>query len=288
MSQQRLSPDSSGRAIHHHAAPAGLDAWLVDQDVARAPTVVEAELDGEMFVVKRERGSWWGHIDYALRYIRAAGLAVFCKVLLGEFPSPSVLLRNGLSYETERLVYLNRIGCAVPAVWRSAPGLLVLEHVGVDLADLIRNGTPEYRLALTLAAGQDLAAFHRRGLWHGGSQIRNLTVRDGRLWRIDFEENIGDALSLPLAQAYDLFQMLASLLSLRALSPTVMHDLGRQMLEHYFHANPSDEIRFHLMRISRLLDIVSMILHPLLGRLPWRDVQGFFRVVDVLHRFLKS
>ena len=101
-------------------------------------------------------------------------------------------------------------------------GLLVLEYVGEDLADLIRNEDSTTRLWL---------AQPPRRIWRpsraragcGGAQIRNITLREGELWRIDFEENIGSALSRPLTQAYDLFQMLASITSLR----TLPDDVGR-------------------------------------------------------------
>lgn len=233
-------------------------------------------------VVKRRRASVVGGISYALRYIRAFLLGVVCKLFLGEFPHPGVLLRNGLDYEGERLRRLVQAGCRVPQVWLQEPGLLVLEHVGDDLSSLIRHGSNEQRLALSHEAGRDLAEFHLAGFVHGGAQIRNITLRSGEMWRIDFEENIGEALSRPMAQAYDLFQLVASLQSLRKLPADVMPGLGRAMLDSYFEANPDPEVRARLLRLGRLLRRVAWPLRPLLGRLPSRDIQGFFRVADTL------
>ncbi|KAG1242891.1 hypothetical protein G6F65_022762 [Rhizopus arrhizus] len=79
---------------------------------------------------------------------------------------------------------LLQAGCRVPEVWWQEQGLLVLEYVGEDLADLIRNEDSTSQLWLTRAAATDLAAFHARGMWHGGAQIRNVTLRDGELWRV--------------------------------------------------------------------------------------------------------
>lgn len=117
-------------------------------------------------------------------------------------------------------------------------GLLVLEHVGDDLPFRLRQADEAGRIALAQALARDLAEFHGRGMWHGGAQVRNVTLRDGRLWRIDFEENIGGALSLPLAQAYDLYQTLASLVSLRKLPPEQASHLGKLVLDTYFAAIP--------------------------------------------------
>ena len=117
-----------------------------------------------------------------------------------------MVLSNGLEHEAERLSALLQAGCRAGSLRRER-GLLVLEYVGEDLADLIRNDSTT-RLWLARAAAADLAAFHARAVARR-AQIRNITLREGELWRIDFEENIGSALSRPLTQAYDLFQMLA-------------------------------------------------------------------------------
>lgn len=140
--------------------------------------------------------------------------------------------------------------------------MLVLEFVGEDLADLIRNEDDATRLWLTRAAAADLADFHGRGLWHGGAQIRNITLQDGELWRIDFEENIGSTLSRPLAQAYDLFQMLASLVSLRKLPDDVGRTLGKLALDVYFECNPDPEVQARLRRLARLLSFAATPLRP--------------------------
>ncbi|MBR8652683.1 hypothetical protein KDH83_05075 [Achromobacter sp. Marseille-Q0513] len=270
----------------HHNAPPGLRAWLDSVDASREPSVREVTIDGVRCVIKRRRPSLGGGLSYALRYTRALFLGLGCKLFLGEFPRPGVVLRNGLEHEAERLSALLQAGCRVPEVWWQERGLLVLEYVGEDLADLIRNEDSTTRLWLARAAAADLAAFHARGLWHGGAQIRNITLREGELWRIDFEENIGSALSRPLTQAYDLFQMLASITSLRTLPDDVGRTLGKLALDVYFEHHPDAEVKKCLARLARVLRVIAAPLRPLLGRLPSRDVQGFFRVADILQPLL--
>jgi tRNA A-37 threonylcarbamoyl transferase component Bud32 len=266
----------------HKSPPSGLRDWLDAAKATPQPSVLEVPIEGVWCVVKRRRASVRGGISYALRYARAFLLGVGCRLFLGEFPRPGILLRNGLDYEAERLRLLLHAGCRVPEIWWQEPGLLVLEHVGIDLSSLIRHGSDEQRAELARKAGQDLAHFHRRGFCHGGAQIRNLTLRGTDIWRIDFEENIGEALSRPLAQAYDLFQMVASLQSLRNLPPHVMPQLAESMLASYFEINPDLAVRTRLLRLGRFLRAVAWLLRPLLGWLPSRDIQGFFRVADTL------
>jgi len=266
----------------HHQAPSGLRAWLDSVDGAREPSVREVVIDGTDCVVKRRRRGVLQGASYLLRYARALVLAIGCKLFLGEFPRPGVLLRNGLAHEAERLRGLSQAGCRVPHVWWEAPGLLVLEHVGPDLAGLVRHADPAQRVQWVRALAADLATFHARGHWHGGAQIRNITLRDGELWRIDFEENVGGALSLPLAQAYDLFQLVSSLLGLRKLQDDNLRGLGKLMLDVYFETHPAPAVRARLQRLARVVCASAAVLRPVAGRLPGRDIQGFFRVADTL------
>ena len=132
----------------HHNAPPGLRAWLDSVDASREPSVREVTIDGVRCVIKRRRPSLGGGLSYALRYTRALFLGLGCKLFLGEFPRPGVVLRNGLEHEAERLSALLQAGCRVPEVWWRERGLLVLEYVGEDLADLIRNEDSTTRLWL--------------------------------------------------------------------------------------------------------------------------------------------
>ncbi|MBV7487038.1 hypothetical protein [Bordetella sp. BOR01] len=266
----------------HHQAPPGLRAWLDSVDAAREPSVREVVIDGVTCVVKRRRSGVLQALGYLLRYLRALVLALSCKLFLGEFPRPGVLLRNGLAYEAGRLRRLRQAGCRVPQVWWEEPGLLVLEHVGDDLAGLVRHADPAQRVQWVRALAADLAAFHAGGHWHGGAQIRNITLCDGDLWRIDFEENVGGALSLPLAQAYDLFQLVSSLMALRKLHDDNLPGLGKLMLDVYFEAHPAPAVRARLQRLARVVCASAAVLRPVAGWLPGRDVQGFFRVADTL------
>ena len=263
-------------------APPGVREWLAGVDPAREESVRTVQIGDRLCVVKRRRRSAAGGLAYCARYLRALLLAVFCRVFLGEFPSPRVLLRNGLADEARRLRSLRGAGCRVPAVLWEEPEVLVLEFVGDDLPYVARRADPAERRALLEQAAGDLAAFHRAGHAHGGAQLRNMTVRGGELWRIDFEENIGGALSRPLAQAYDVFQMLASLVALRRLPADELSGLGTLMLERYLQAWPDPDVRRELARLGRALRRVAAV--PGLAWLPWRDVQGFLRVAALLQR----
>lgn len=271
----------------HSEPPANLRAWLdAGSAAALNRSVAQLTLDGVRCVVKLRRPGAGRGISYVLRYLRAGALAVLCRPFVGEFPRPGVLLRNGLPYEAERLRHLRQANCRVPDVWWQQPGMLVLEHVGDNLPWRLRESDPATRRELVRAVALDLAAFHARGLWHGGAQLRNLTLRNGEIWRIDFEENIGGALSLPLAQAYDVFQTLSSLQSMRRVPEAELPQLGVLALQTYLDARPDPAVRAALCRIARLVCGAGRVLGPLGRHLPWRDVQAFFRLADTLRLLL--
>lgn len=260
-----------------------LTQWLAEH--ASEPSSVHfAEIEGQRCVVKLRKPKRTDALVYGLRYVRAWVLSCLCWMVLGERPSVRILLRTTLKDEAQKLDFLSRQGCKVPKVLRHEPGVLVLEYVGQDLPYLIRIDTVSGRLVWMDRAAQDLAAFHRAGFVHGGAQLRNLMCEGLRLTRIDFEENIGEALSKPLAQAYDVYQMLSSMAALRghqfdALERQALCD---RLLYAYLQANPDPLVRHELTRLARAFGAIQAYLGWLLIRIPGREVRGFLYVTNAL------
>ena len=267
-----------------------LEQWLL-MHANEAAGVSFVEIAGHPCVVKRHRATWFSPLVAGLKIVRVVVLSGLCWLLMGERPSPQRLLKNTLQDEAQRLVRLKKTGSSVPNVWYQAPDLLVLEYVGQDMPYLIRIATPEGRQALMRTAAQELARFHRSGFVHGGAQLRNLMIHDdGTATRIDFEENIGEALSLPLAQAYDVFQLVSSMAGLRGheFSPSERQALCHQLLAEYLRANPDPLVRAQLMSIETKFASVKKYLGWLLKWIPGRDVQGFLYVTNTLRLSLQD
>ena len=267
-----------------------LDEWLLSHADAAAG-VSFVEFAGYACVVKRHRATWFSPLLAGMKRVRVVVLSGLCWLLMGERPSPQRLLKNTLQDEAQRLVRLKKAGSSVPNVWYQASDLLVLEYVGQDMPYLIRIATPEGRQVLMRMAAQDLAHFHRAGFVHGGAQLRNLMIHDdGTATRIDFEENIGEALSLPLAQAYDVFQLVSSMAGLRGheFSPTERQALCHQLLVEYLRANPEPLVRTQLKAIEKKFTSVKKYLGWLLKWIPGRDVQGFLYVTNTLRLSLRD
>lgn len=267
-----------------------LEQWLLLH--ADDPTGVSfVEFAGHSCVVKRYRAKWFSPLIAGLKFAKVVVLSWLCWLLMGERPLPQRLLKNNLQDEAQRLVRLKDAGSSVPKVWHHAPEILVLEYVGQDMPYLIRMATPEGRLGLMSRAAQELANFHRAGFVHGGAQLRNLMVSDdGTATRIDFEENIGEALSLPLAQAYDVFQMVSSMAGLRGheFSLNERQTLCHQLLAAYLGANPDPLVRAQLISIEKKFAVIKKYLGWCLKSIPGRDIQGFLYVTNTLRLSLRD
>ena len=284
-----FSPFSNGKSLAMNQARSSFDAamrvWLAQHAQAGSGVWV-TEIDGVPCVVKRRRESFTTRLIYVLRFIRSWTLSLFCWLAFGEHPAAKVLLRNSLRDETKRLKILHHAGCHVPAILYEEPELLVLEYVGQGVPFLVRRSTPAQRLIWMDRCATDLAHFHQAGFVHGGAQLRNLMYLNARITRVDFEENIGEAMSRPLGQAYDVYQMLSSMAGLRGheLTPHARQILCDRLLATYIEANPDPLVIKQLARMGRSFGQIKTYLGWLIRPLRWRDVQGFLYVTHTLQR----
>ena len=260
-----------------------LAAWLTAH--AHDPNGVEIiTIAGQKCVVKRRIPKPMDGLIYALRFLRSFTLSLLCWLVWGQRPPTRTLLKNGLAEEARRLQLLHDAGCHVPKILHYEPGILVLEFVGEDLPHYLRTSDTAGRLLWMHRVALDLASFHQAGFVHGGAQLRNLMYDEDRLTRIDFEENIGEAMARPLGQAYDFYQMLSSLAGMRAdeISPTERQALCNQLLHEYLLHNPDVAVKQQLKNMAIAFAWLVRIFGALLRLIPGKDVQGFLYVTNTL------
>jgi tRNA A-37 threonylcarbamoyl transferase component Bud32 len=187
---------------------------------------------------------------------------------------------SGVGFEAKRLAALARVGVPVPRVLHQGAGYLLLEHCGTSVATLLHRWTAEvWRRELPRLADQ-LGAFHRTGQWHGAAQIKNLTRKDGRDYRIDFEEDFGESAPLAVAQAVDLALFLNSI-SLRArIDEAEARRLLPELLETYFASNPDWQVAQTLVRALPWATALARLAAQLIRLQVWgRRHNGVARLV---------
>lgn len=116
---------------------------------------------------------------------------------------------DNVAFESETIRRLAGQGVRTSTVLHVTPDYFVMSDVGVTLEAVLRR-EPENAADYIAKAVRELRRFHDKGLAHGGSQIKNLTVKDGEIYFIDFEENI-PLQHLERFQVRDLFLFILSL-----------------------------------------------------------------------------
>lgn len=249
----------------HDPAVAALREYAENADQFRTDDVHIFTLKNRRYVMKFDR-------PMGRTRRRAWASAALCGILFGKFPRPQHLLPGGIRHEAQRLRTLRKHGVRVPKVHLVTDDHLILEHSGETVETLLKTSTEaDERTRLLWAVVDDLIDFHLAGHWHGGAQVRNMTLKDGVIYRIDFEEQIGTAFPLPFAQAFDVLLAFNSMVDYFHGNS---HALGTKLLTHYLDQTRSEQV----IKILAKLDNWLKHFHHLEPRLPRplrkkRDVQ---------------
>lgn len=159
--------------------------------------------------------TWTKTADRPLRSLsKSLGIWVFAHVVGVPVPWRAVRQTDAralLAYEHGRLVALAAAGEHVPPVLGFDGFSLTTGDIGETVDYQLHRMAEGERLPLMCAASADLAAFHARGQWHGGAQLRNTTWDGTHFARLDFEERLRPGMALDTVQVYDVLQLLLSL-----------------------------------------------------------------------------
>lgn len=188
---------------------------------------------------------------------------------------------GSMAFEANRLQALAAAGVRVPQVALLTPEFFVLDFCGTVVATLLERWPAEtWRTELPRLAGE-LGEFHAAGQWHGGAQIKNITLHDGQSYRIDFEENFGEFLPRSVAQTADLVLFLNSISLAGPIDEPEARRLLPLLLERYYAANPNPEIRQVIRRTLPLLKTLAGFA-GIFQRWSRKGIRRVLILVDVL------
>lgn len=204
--------------------------------------------------------TWTKSADRPLRSGRKS-LGIWCMARALGVPVPWAAVRQTdgvalLAHEHARLQALAAAGERVPAVLAFDGQQLVTSDIGTTLDRQLGALPLPERLPLMCAAAVDLAGFHARGHWHGGSQTRNLTWDGRHFARLDFEERLVPGMPLAVVQPYDALQLLLSMT--HHLEP-LGFEAVRQVLDAYARAG-GDRVPDLRPFVQRLLPRLRAVL----------------------------
>lgn len=159
-------------------------------------------LDGRRVFVKKRRRN-----KNPLGWLAQRALHRFTGNLL--ILPPARPVGDNVRFESGMLRRMAEIGVPAPIVLHVERDYFVMSDAGRTLETALRE-EPGRADAYLADAVRALRRFHDKGFAHGGTQIKNLTVKDGKIHFIDFEENIPGE-RVDAFQLRDLFLFLLSL-----------------------------------------------------------------------------
>ncbi|MBN2783176.1 MAG: hypothetical protein JXQ66_08060 [Campylobacterales bacterium] len=113
--------------------------------------------------------------------------------------------------ESSRLKTIHEKFSHVPEVLWVDDEFMVMGDTGRDLRSILDSLTDKEEIESLIYKALDvLIALHKQGFFHGGSQIKNMTLKDEKIYLIDFEEKFVDA-DIDDLQFRDLFLFLISI-----------------------------------------------------------------------------
>ncbi len=229
--------------------------------------VFTLDVDGKHYFVKKQLA---GKARYGPLVQRVA-YAVTGNMLL----APTTFADPGasLAYEKEKLERLLAAHIPVPKIVHSDPRYLVLEDVGAVMHKAVSqkpDRADEYLVRAVVA----LANLHQAGFAHGGAQLKNFTLKDDKVYLIDFEERV-EQYPIEEMQLRDVFVFLTYV---GRLGVTVNYD---DIITRYETVR-GVLVRERLAKSMRPLRWITILNAPVFDRFQLHDMKAFAALVDHL------
>lgn len=189
---------------------------------------------------------------------------------------------KALEFETLKLKKFATLGLNVARVVDIDSNFFVLEDSGVTLYTIFRESCikEEYFYALVDKALELLAKTHSLGEFHGGSQLRNFTLKDDTVFMIDFEESFDEHIDIKSLQYRDFLLFLLSFVKLKELSFKIDY---LYIVDRYIFLSKNYFIAKKLKKLASKISLIAYIgkfwfIKNLLGS----DVKYFFELFDII------
>lgn len=209
-------------------------------------------------------------------------MLILSKLLKNNFFRPTVVTdpKNSLAYEARRLKELKKHGINVPEVMLLTPTYLVLEDAGTPLNVLLLSSGMRHdkKKTLLIQLSRSLADMHNRGFYHSRPALRDMAYKEGKIYFMDFEENLEHFLSTEEAIVRDGFLYAHTLyrkISDPELVETALDAYHRAVRPDLWDALISEAQRYH---------VTHSLLKPLIPYLG-KDGVAIFNTLKHLRQF---
>lgn len=202
-------------------------------------------------------------------------------------PSLAKTALEALEYETSKLEKFSALGINVPHVVYKCSDFFVLEDCGNSVNAYLRdtNITKEQFYFYVEKLLLELAKIHNLNEFHGGTQIRNFTYKENRVYAIDLEESFSSSTDIETLKFRDFLLFILSFVKMKEVSFEIDY---RFIINQYKELTKSDDIIVKLKRFSQRISFFIWLSElSFIEKRLGSDVKNFFKLFKLLNAWEK-
>ena len=237
------------------------------------------DFEGKKYWLKRARATKTNKIQ-----------KIFYKIFFFELLIPSLekTPKDALVFETTKIEKFKKLGINVPNIVYKNEDFFVLEDNGKTIYSILRDKNLEennfyFYIDLVL---KELVKIHNFGFFHGGSQLRNFTFKENKVFVIDFEESFDVNIDIKTLQYRDILLFLLAFINIKALSFKIDYE---KIINRYLEISKNYEIKDKLLNFSgKLQFFLYLYKKEFIRKRVGRDVKYFFELIEILNNMDKN
>ena len=202
-------------------------------------------------------------------------------------PSLSKTAFEALQYETSKLEKFRSLGINTPKVVYKCDDFFVLEDCGNSVNAYLRdkNISKEKFYYFVEKLLLELAKIHNQNEFHGGTQIRNFTYKENKVYVIDLEESFSSATDIEILKFRDFLLFILSFVKMKELSFEVDYLF---IINRYNELIKSDDLTKKLKNFSKKISFFIWLGEfPFIKKRLGSDVKNFFNLFEILNSLEK-
>ena len=195
--------------------------------------------------------------------------------------------KEALKFETSKIEKFEKLGINVPKISYKCENFFVLEDSGISVNSLLRdeNISKEKFYYYVDKLLIELSKIHNINEFHGGSQTRNFTYKDEKVFVIDFEESFSSNVDIKSLQYRDFLLFILSFIKIKEPKFEVDYEY---ILNKYEVLTSSKEIIQRLKKFSKKLGFFIWFSElSLIKKRLGSDVINFFKLFKILNSMEK-
>lgn len=248
-----------------------MNKYEVSEDILKLKgRVFKYEINNELvYVKKREMNK--KHIGHSLQNI-------LYKITKNPMLIPTVLSKseNEVMFEVEKIKKLALSHVNVPKILFSNEEYFVMSDTGENLKEYIKLYRNKKDFYIKKAI-EVLADLHNKNFAHGGSQVRNFTIKNEIISLIDFEEKIPERYIREFQKRDILLFMLS--LEKAGFSPNIK-EICKFYEESSLNKNIYEELKDFLLKFKW----IYFLKKPIFKKIKMKDVRDFISIIEKIEK----